>query len=219
MRWLMVYLVGFVTVCVSILCDLHHANAEQSGVQWSGNGHWYEAFSVPAGITWTAAKAAAESKGGYLASATSTEENTFIFNLVSDVSDPYKFWTVQDEFYGSLSTGPWLGGRQYDKLAEPAGHWEWLSGDPWIYTNWSNTSWTEEPNNGGGVEDWLGFMHLEVGGTGLHMGDTWNDFSYDNPFVISYVVEYVPEPSSFILLSAGGISLLAYILRRRKKTV
>jgi len=57
------------------------STARANLIQWSGNGHWYEA--IPASIAWTDAKAAAEAKGGYLATITSAAENTFVAGIVA----------------------------------------------------------------------------------------------------------------------------------------
>jgi hypothetical protein len=53
-------------------------------VQWpvasGGNGHFYQGFVAPSGITWQAAWDAATALGGYLATATNAAENDFIFD-------------------------------------------------------------------------------------------------------------------------------------------
>jgi hypothetical protein len=41
---------------------LLNSTVAAAAVQWSGNGHWYEAFVVPGGITWTDARDAAIGK-------------------------------------------------------------------------------------------------------------------------------------------------------------
>ena len=217
MRGLTIYLVGFVTVCASAVCGLQHANA--APVQWTvgegGNGHYYEAFVVPEGISWTDAHNAAISKGGYLASITSEQENDFVFSLI----DEAQYWNEVSHAAGAQYNGPWVGGRQDDNNDEPAGHWAWDNGDTWSYTNWFSVvdpAYTDyEPNNGGGAEDWLGYMNLVVGG-GPQMASTWNDFSNDNLSIVSYVVESVPEPSTLVLLGMAAIGLLAYAWRRKR---
>jgi hypothetical protein len=221
MRTLLIGLVGFLMMCAFVLFSSMPANAEiaQWKIEDAGNGHFYEAISVPLpdGIKWTDAKAAAEKMGGYLATITSAEENTFVYNLIPK---NLFFWTQ----IGAGNFGSWLGGYQDDKSNEPAGNWKWVTVEPWNYTHWSPL----EPNNGGGLEDYLGFFHYEPGGTTLHPGDTWNDYlnfpvlENGNPYPMrSFVVEFdsVPEPSTIVLLSVSAVSLLGYVLRRRKQTL
>jgi hypothetical protein len=202
-------------VCAFVLFNATRANAEIA--QWSVNGHYYEVISVPLpdGISWKNAKIVTEELGGYLATITSEEENTFVYNLIpkNDL-----FWTT----IGGGNFGPWLGGYQDDKSDEPTGNWKWVTGEPWNYTNWSPL----EPNNGGGLEDYLGFFHYEEGGNTLHPGDTWNDYLdipiYDitgKPYPMkSFIVEFdsVPEPKTIILLYMGTVSLVGYFWRRKR---
>jgi hypothetical protein len=178
-------------------------------VQWAasdgGNGHWYDAVLVGSQVSWMEAKYAAAARGGYLASITSAAENDFVFNLVSD--DGY--WV---HGFGE-SYGPWLGGYQYDELDEPAGHWAWVSGELWSYTNWGNSG---EPNNAG-VEDYL-HLHSVDGNPAA----TWNDFANfwgALPAPNSYVVEIVPEPSTLTLIVAAAVGLAGWGWRRRNRTI
>jgi hypothetical protein len=76
------------------------------------NGNLYE--YIPDAKTWSDAKVAAESLGGYLVSITSGEENSF---LVSS-------------FPAAVTGGAWLGGFQPTGSTEPAGGWSWVSGEP-----------------------------------------------------------------------------------------
>jgi hypothetical protein len=71
-------------------------------VQWSGNGHWYEAVYVPERITWLNASATATGSGGYLATILSSAENDFVYGLITDP----KFWIVGPP----RTLGPWIGG-------------------------------------------------------------------------------------------------------------
>jgi hypothetical protein len=169
-------------------------------VQWSGNGHRYEAFAVPDGISWTDASANATTKGGYLATITSAEENAFVYSLVQDSN----FWFV-DSY--SHWMGPWLGGYQQVGATEPAGGWNWITGETWSYTNWGGGN----PNDGPPNQDRVHFI-----GWGAK-GSTWNDLANLSPDLIhSYVVESVPEPSTFGLLGVGAFGLAAYTWRKRK---
>ncbi|MDO9106294.1 MAG: lectin-like protein, partial [Methylovulum sp.] len=106
-------------------------------VQWQisegGNGHLYQAISVPEGITWNAAKLAAEAAGGHLATITSAEESAFVYTLKS------------------TRTNLWLGGFQPPGSPEPIGNWQWVTGEPFSYMNWSPV----QPDNAWGGEDYL----------------------------------------------------------------
>ena len=172
--------------------------------QWSVNNHWYEAISLETGIDWFAAKAAAEARSGYLATSTSATENTFIFDLVKDS----KFW------HNDISNilGPWLGGYQFDKTAEPAGHWRWGTTEPCSYTNWA----PGEPNNWwGGIED-----HLQFLGYGLNNPQpTWNDryaSSLEKGYIIEWDVKLTPLPGTLWLLGSCLAGLIG--LRRFRRS-
>lgn len=167
--------------------------------QWElpiGNGHSYELFVVPTGLTWLEAKLAAETSGGYLATITTSAENDFVFNLVKDVPNA---WFL-DSFGDTM--GPWLGGRQRVNSREPDGGWEWVSGEAWTYTNWAYGG----PNNsyGGGAEDSLLFL-----GRGSERGREWNDFPGLRK-AYAYVVERNTAVTSPPAISAqpSGQSLL-----------
>ncbi|MEI6785449.1 MAG: hypothetical protein WCQ21_31505 [Verrucomicrobiota bacterium] len=160
----------------SLIC----LSAQAQWVRWDtasgGNGHWYKAVPNTGGVTPQLATQLARQDGGYLASITSAEENSFVFGLVNSPA-----------FFNSFNgSGPVLGGRQQPGASEPAGGWYWLSGEPWNYTNWSSDS----PDNGGGVEDSLEF-YSGMGGT---PAPTWNDQPFDDPNCGGYVVERSDDP-------------------------
>src|ERR1041384_4270259 len=82
-------------------------------------------------ISWFDAQTLAHDLGGELASIESAVED----NLLTQMD------------HGNYV---WLGGFQSDKLAEPAGHWTWADGEPFVYTNWNGG----QPDNGGNTEDY-----------------------------------------------------------------
>ena len=155
---------------MALFCS--HARAKT--VQWSisegGNGHTYEVVVVPEGITWIDANSLAEQKGGHLATITSQDENDFIFSLIND----RQYWNG--------SGGPLLGGYQLPGSAEPHGGWTWVTGEPFVYSNWR----FDQPNNLGNES----CIHFGWGGG---ITPTWNDLSdiyTANSTPIAYVVEF-----------------------------
>jgi len=116
-------------------------------VQWQiadgGNDHWYAVLTGEK--YWVDADAMAatlehDALTGYLATVTSPEENAFILaHVVAGTNQP----SVLDMF--------WLAGRDLGL------HWVWLTGEPFVYTNWS----TGEPNNIG-IETALGMWGPNV---------------------------------------------------------
>jgi hypothetical protein len=172
-------------------------------IQWTvssgGNGHWYEVVVESESITWTDARDAAYEKGGYLATITSANENNFVFDLAVADSGAWIISSSQNLYFG-----PWLGGTD----EEQEGNWKWITGEEWNFSNWA--SW--EPDNAYGGEDYLGFLC----GVSSSKIPTWSDSTNDRyPFAMgppSYVVEYVPEPATLLLLGLGGL-----VLRKKQK--
>jgi hypothetical protein len=180
------------------------AAAHAAPVQWKsadgGNDHYYEFILAP-NVKWTDAKVAAEQKtfdgvNGYLATATSAGESDFL-----GANFPGQAGTVQNA---------WLGGYQDHNapdFAEPAGGWRWVTGEPFVYTNWFNYL-PLQPDNDGGNQDYIR----------SNVYFLWDDFYNDpsNPslqYVSGYLVEYpVPEPTSLGLIA---LALCARPRRRR----
>jgi serine/threonine protein kinase/formylglycine-generating enzyme required for sulfatase activity len=94
-------------------------------------GHRYQ--FVPGNVSWTVAKAKAESMGGHLATVTSKEENTWL----------------QKTFDAFMATEPnkncWLGGYAEDKNKP----WQWITGEPFEFQDWHFS----EPNYDYGPEN------------------------------------------------------------------
>lgn len=192
----------FTTICVSGLMLLSPV-AFGVPVQWEtgvgGNGHYYEVVQPVGGLTWPDAKADAESRShlgmpGYLATITSAEESAFVIsNLINNLpSNP--FMTM------------WLGGFQDEQANEPAGDWQWVTGESWVYSNWQSVA----PNNAlhGQIDE--DYLEIIGPGHGSQPAGSWNDLPYTH--TIDYIVEYVPEPAAIGLLSMGGLALA----RRRR---
>ncbi len=95
-------------------------------------GHRYEIYDNIK--TWKDAKAYCESRGGYLATVSSKDENDFIQNLIKQ-GNMYNYW---------------LGGYK------SGGGWSWVNGESFSYDNWASG----EPNNLDNVE---AFIHMDGG--------------------------------------------------------
>jgi len=145
-------------------------NADPDPVYNNKNGHYYELIQTF--LSWEDANAAARSmeyKGypGHLATITSQEENDFIY---ANFGNYENYWF-------------WLGGQQERDGSEPAGGWQWVTGEIWSFTNWNSG----EPNNGGGENE----NSLEFLPTGF-----WNDFigSSEQFYIVEYDVPLKSDP-------------------------
>ena len=161
--------------------------APAQGVPWShpdGTTHWYEAVSVPGGITWDAAHVAANAAGGYLVTLTSAAENDFVFSVV----DFFNVW--------SLENGPWTGGLQLPSSLEPGGGWTWAELETFGYTNWAP----------GQPDDSTGPDRLHFGG-GTGRVKTWAD-APQSTLLPGYVIERsgatVPRTVGLLQREAGS---------------
>ena len=95
----------------------------------------------------------------------------------------------------------WLG--EFQDIAiepDPAEGWEWVTGEPWVYTNWQSG----EPNNAGGIEDHLAMENR-----------FWNDEGTAISIIKGYVAETVPIPPAVWLFGSGLVGLIG--ISRRKK--
>ena len=178
--------IGFALACGASTCF-------GTPIQWTissgGNGHWYDVKLVGDSVTWDNARIAASDQSfegniGYLVTITSQAENDFIVSS-----------------FGDAIRGVWTGAFQPPGSAEPAGGWQWITGEPFVYTNWQ----PGEPNNSGGSENnmTLATAHFTTIGQ-------WNDLNGVNPpagFVDGYVVEFVPEPSGIVLIALAQVLL------------
>lgn len=98
--------------------EVHSVELTEWRADAGGNGHFYEAVTSPAGITWDDATVYAKAHGGYLATPQSKQENAFVFNLI----DGADFWTAGTD--GS-AWGPWLGGVRATAFTPAPADWGW----------------------------------------------------------------------------------------------
>lgn len=153
------------------------------------NGHYYEAIPALDGITWDDANAEAAARKfhryqGHLAVITSQAENDFI---VTDLPQALP----------EGGPGFWLGGFQQLTSAAPDQGWTWVTGEPFIFTNWQSG----EPNDWQGTEEdalhfhWNDELNAPIG--------DWNDNS--RSFLApGYVVEYEPQPMTVTICHKPG---------------
>jgi hypothetical protein len=130
------------------------------------NGSYYRL--VNGLLDWQSASAAAQASNwqgtaGHLATITSQAELDFILMNVTP-------------------SRPWIGlfhNTSAPNYSEPANGWEWVTGEPFVFSNWA----PGEPNNNsgsGGAEDYCE----------LFANGQWNDAELNHAFTNQYLVEY-----------------------------
>jgi hypothetical protein len=115
---------------------------------------------------------------GHLATVTSPQENLFIARAFPQA--------VQGRYC--------LGGFQIRGIRDPMAGWQWVTGEPWNYTNWNRL-------DGGEPNDYYGLGNTSADENKLqyweNTGGRWNDVRPNVPAEsLGYVVEYEPEPSA-----------------------
>jgi hypothetical protein len=177
-------------------------------VQWTDNGHWYEAIYVESGTTWDDASTAAQAAGGYLVSITSSDENNFVFSLIDD--SMYWFMDPADN-----NEGPWIGAY----YAGAAGtmnstNWAWVNGDSFTYSSWDSG----EPNSSSEtVANY--FSNDAYSGNPIRQA-YWNNVDKSS-LMQGYIIEYdtnpVPIPSAILLLTFGLAGIAPFRRKRPDK--
>ncbi len=195
-------LISLLVLCLGFL-SASHAGLVTKGATWStslgGNGHTYYLVEFPY-YSWDDATNdlfATVGPGYHLATITSQDEQDFLLDHLLYSSSP------NADYFGEY----WLGGYQFPvNTPGKYDNWVWVTGEAWSYTNWLPF----EPNDQGGpgLEQHLGIKYFPS-----YSG--WNDEGYYEN-IQGYIVESVPEPSSFILMAAG-LAGLGVASRKRHK--
>lgn len=176
---------------------------------WRCGEHFY--MVVPGAITWEDANSAADRGAtidgtyyrGHLATITSSEENAFVYDLLT-------------EKIGSGGRG-WIGGYQLSDQTSTSAGWQWVTGEDMTgYTNWdpgSGDSPIPSPNDAGGDDsgdppttempnpDYYGLEdnsenYMEMRGKGYwdDLGGTVTNSSYVIEFEPTYQLTIVTDP-------------------------
>lgn len=145
-----------------------------------------ETYQFVQGVfTWDEARNDAQIKGGYLATITSLAE-----------------WTdIESQLGADSSKCVWIGGFQPEGSPEPDVNWQWVTGEPFIYTNWE----PGEPSNSSATPENSLFMSVP----GRVKGQ-WNDGTVVDTGGL--LQGYILEIGS-IFLSSSSISALESALQ------
>jgi hypothetical protein len=162
------------------------------------NGHYYTVEQTE--LTWEQARVSAIHRSfagvsGHLLTITSATEQAFAATAFFQDTNKY-----------------WLGGFQPAGSPEPDGNWQWVTGEPFIYTHWK----AAEPNNRNNNEDRLEMLPFFV---------EWNDVAVTEgtlpglppgpPTRRYFVIEFsVPEPASLLIAASSAIAVGS--IRRRR---
>lgn len=161
-------------------------------VSWTDGSviHEYEIFQN-SGIPWDGAASWINTTLGedwYLATITDAAEQLFVeTNILAGLGGEY-----------------WIGGYQNETDSPPKDNWHWVTGEPWIYTNWAF----------GEANDFYGK------GSESYLGANWNGFYWNDEANLGNIAGFVaektssvPEPSTMFALGSGLLGLWGF---RRK---
>jgi len=189
-------------LCLVAMVGIANAGPMTWAIADGGNGHSYEI--IDSNLSWTDAKDAAETAGGYLATITSAEEQLFVSTLVGN----HVIGATAD------NTGYIIGGFKVDE------QWQWVTSEPWDYKYWR----PNEPNY-----SYENYLYMD-GRSPIQWG--WNNYVdvncwYGESGLFGYIVESapvierrftsVPEPTTLLLLATGLAGIAAVNIRRHKK--
>ena len=182
---------SMILLASTCVATAHATDAVQWRVSDGGNGHWYAV--VRASLQWDQARAACIALGGDLVTLTSAVEADHMWNLV----DRPEYW-----FFPGMPVGPWIGAFQSPKASEPDGGWFWVSGEPFVFDEWS----IDNPNNNcaGSPENYAHYWGACCSGRGRN----WNDFTIAGCFGSlpnSFAVEWSADCNNDGIVDYGQI--------------
>lgn len=190
---------GYLTVClVAVGTSFGNGRSDSPRLRWAGNGHLYQV--IDSNVSWSAAKADAQARGGHLVTITSAREQAWIKRTFVDGNGTH----------GSL----WIGLYQDQKPARrawpPDARWHWLTGEALVYANWSPDQpddwWSSEEDN----QENYGEMWVNRWASLLGKQAYWNDLASTPPSgwqPDGHLVEWdrvPPDPGEVPLLSWTG---------------
>ena len=177
---------GGYSVEVSVSSGLPADAVAIDGFQHIGSLEQSHYYVSEASILWEEAKINCELLGGHLVTISSEEENELVWQGVyANGLNPG----------GSNNYQAWIGLHQnFDApdYSEPAGGWEWVTGEPVVYSNWA----PEEPNN----NDQGYFVHMTDANGACTEGDdvcgTWDDANISGNLQSAFYVLELPIVST-----------------------
>jgi hypothetical protein len=186
---------------------------------WTYNpstGHWYRLTAT--GLTWTQAEQAAVKLGGHLVTISDSAENTWVLG---------NFLPPQPCNYPS-SCSVWIGLFQPAGSTEPNEGWQWLNGEPLVYSNWDTSG--GEPNNNPTFGNENAAVMWGPGAASCcatGVSGTWNDYAGNHSGWVQHgVIEREVDPAvptisewglvvmTLLTLTAGTIILVRPRLAR-----
>jgi hypothetical protein len=140
--------------CASLLMPMSVVWADSAKLTFNKNNYQ----RIDTAMSWKNAKVFCESNGAHLATVTSQGEHDFVVN----------------NFVSSSVPVIWLGGT--DEAKE--GSWQWVTGEPWVYTNWSSINPDNNPSVGG-----QNYLAIQQG-----FSYKWDDLqtAHQGPFVCEW---------------------------------
>lgn len=120
---------AILSILLSSIFTISFVSADSAKIVNPINNHTYKRFDTPK--TQKQAKNDCASQKGYLATITSQSENNWVWNSFGSGAG----------IYAGVYRGFWLGGSDL----KTEGHWQWITGEAWNYSNWG----TGQPDNGG----------------------------------------------------------------------